>query len=241
MKDWPSHKTFCENNRGGPKQATGQPNQNRVDASENVDKTNSDVALSTVCSDNNNNAQNDKTKEISHGTESPDKESNKGSGRKGTPFDTRPYSPVKTVHMSTSACFRSIAKLAVEHLDSDGYCVIYGLFTERVINKALKDMHKCEEKGYFQTGKLAGGRTSGEDDKKVVNAGIRSDRIVWVEGTEDDTPGIKDVMTKLDHILVEFNELLVGRYYITNRTKVTHQEHDVLMTSYSRRCKVTLH
>lgn len=217
MKDWPSHKTFCEKNRGGSKEACNQSDTASIDANNSIRQINTGAV---VLGNDKNNEETDERKESLHETENNVNESNKDTDTNGIPFDTRPYLPVTTVSMAPSSSYRSVAKLAVEHLNLNGYCVIDGLFTDRVINKALRDMHKCEESGYFKTGMLAGGRTSGEDDKKVVNAGIRNDRIVWVEGTEDDTPGIRDVMTKLDNILVEFNELLDGIYYLTNRTKV---------------------
>ena len=142
---------------------------------------------------------------------------------KGIPFDTRPYSAVNTVSVKSNTSNKFVAKLVVNNLNANGFCVLDGLFTEKAIDRAVQDIKRCEDKGLFDLGKLAGGRTSGDEDKKVVNAAIRCDTILWVQGSENNIPGVRNVMTKLDRILVEFNELLAGRYFISNRTKVIEQ------------------
>ena len=142
---------------------------------------------------------------------------------KGIPFDTRPYSAVNTISVKSNTSNKFVAKLVVDKLNANGFCVLDGLFTEKAIDRAVQDIKRCEDKGLFDLGKLAGGRTSGDEDKKVVNAAIRCDTILWVQGSENSIPGVRNVMTKLDRILVEFNELLAGRYFISNRTKVIDQ------------------
>ena len=142
---------------------------------------------------------------------------------KGIPFDTRPYSAVNTISVKSNTGNKFVAKLVVDNLNANGFCVLDGLFTEKAIDRAIQDIKRCEDKGLFDIGKLAGGRTSGDEDKKVVNAAIRCDTILWVQGSENYIPGVRNVMTKLDRILVEFNELLAGRYFISNRTKVIEQ------------------
>ena len=142
---------------------------------------------------------------------------------KGIPFDTRPYSAVNTISVKSNTSNKFVAKLVVDNLNANGFCVLDGLFTEKAIDRAVQDIKRCEDKGLFDLGKLAGGRTSGDEDKKVVNAAIRCDTILWVQGSENNIPGVRNVMTKLDRILVEFNELLAGRYFISNRTKVIEQ------------------
>ena len=217
MKDWPSHKTFCQDKRKELEHSSKESKQFSLDAENKTsivsetDPRSVDVILSKATKDKHGEDNSDEDEDVN---------ARKDKNRNGIPFDTRPYLPVKPISMATSSCHYTIAKIAVKNLISNGYCVMDGVFSGRAIDKALRDFHKFDEIGRFESGKLAGGRTSGEDDKKVVNAGIRSDKIVWVEGDEADTPGVRDVMTKLDNILIEFNGLLKGKYNITNRTKV---------------------
>ena len=222
IKDWPDHKSFC------------QSKQKQTALSEKITAANVPVVIennieklkrTTADLPDQSKEKNDESEEVDQNDKGEgssaqtDTKKTKRKG-KGIPFDTRPYLPVATTTVKTKSSDKYIAKLALETMNSQGYCVMDGLFTELVIDMVLQEIHSYEENGQFDSGKLAGGRTSGENDKKVVNAEIRCDTIVWVEGTADNIPGIRHVMAKLDRILTEFNELLNGKYFISNRTKV---------------------
>ncbi|XP_060555021.1 egl nine homolog 1-like isoform X2 [Ruditapes philippinarum] len=112
-----------------------------------------------------------------------------------------------------------IAKFAVNTLNEKGFCVIDGLFTKSQIRNALKDIKICADDEKFSSGKVGGGRTSREQEKQEVIADIRSDKIMWLEGTETDLQGITSIVSKMDSILWEFNKFLNQTYFINGRSK----------------------
>lgn len=136
-------------------------------------------------------------------------------------FDSRPLKYENFLSMTPEVNDQKVAKIVVESLQREGYCVVDGLFTKTCIKKALKDIDKCEKDNKFSSGKLGGGRTSGEEDQQVVNASIRSDKIMWLEGTEKNLKGFTDIVARMDSILWEFNKFLDNSYFINGRTKVS--------------------
>lgn len=113
-----------------------------------------------------------------------------------------------------------VARLAVNSMNKHGFCVIDSLFHRKEVRHALKDIETCLASDTFEYGRLAGGRTSSERDKQNINANIRCDKIMWLEGTEHDVPGITNIVARMDEILTEFNTYLENKYFINGRTKV---------------------
>ncbi|KAL4238082.1 hypothetical protein ACF0H5_002794 [Mactra antiquata] len=220
MKDWNNHKLHC-------KQLAKQ--------------TCSDVRKTTIISDNTRTDGSSSTDvaDESKKSESPDSDdsvnkcviksanfSEKAGHSKleaetddGLPFDMRPYKEQQFIQVPCGLSAVDAAKTAVDKMNEQGYCVLDGLFRKSLINKALADIKKAAAADSFSRGKLEGGVTSGDVDKQVVNSGIRSDKIMWIEGTEENLPGLNNIVSKMDEILWEFNRFLKNKYFINGRTK----------------------
>ncbi|WAR18974.1 EGLN1-like protein [Mya arenaria] len=136
-----------------------------------------------------------------------------------TPFDSRPVKNNDFIHLKPNTIVNEIANIAMNTLNHKGYCVIDGLFAKKHLSNAQTDINKCMDSNRFRAGQLNGGRTSGEEDKLVVNAEIRNDKIMWLEGNEEDMPGICRIVSKMDDIITEMNHFLVNKYDISGRTK----------------------
>ncbi|XP_045187620.2 egl nine homolog 1-like [Mercenaria mercenaria] len=214
LKDWALHKQVCETFKTHlPTNNKGRVSGGMVDGKSNKDGlVKEDFNKGNVNADRNSNQLKGLDKENVHIKNGDNLED-------VTPFDRRPFRSDAFISMQAHANKQDVAKIAVNNLNEKGYCVIDGLFTRNKMKKALKDINKCMEDNRFNSGKLGGGRTSGEHEKQEVNADIRSDKIMWLEGTEEDVKGITSIVSRMDSILWEFNKFLDKKYFINGRTK----------------------
>jgi len=137
-----------------------------------------------------------------------------------TPFDKRPIKDIEFIKSTNEFSAKELAEAAVRHLNKQGFCVFDGLFSKQQIKHAVKDIESCIGSGKLTAGRLEGGRTSGEEEKLVTNANIRSDKILWLEGCEPEVAGIAVIVAKMDEIMANFNQFLGDVYDISGRTKV---------------------
>ena len=216
MKDWKRHKVICKTYVSTlANKSNGSCNRNRSSIQGHGEKSSVD--------DKNNKKQEESIEKGPH-------VKLKGNdvsidNREGVPFDDRPYRPCKPLTSHPNMSFEELGKNAVHHLAHEGFCIIDNFFTSRDIENAINDICKCDRNNLFYSGCLAGGRTGDNIDKQVVNSGIRSDRIMWVEGNEDSIPGISKIVSSMDEILGNFNSYLGGKYLIYKRSKVKDNLH----------------
>lgn len=135
-------------------------------------------------------------------------------------FDTRRFQQI-TFQAPKSYNFRDIAHFVHRMLQRNGYCVVDSVFKSSHLDDVLKEVNKLEFSGQLQTGKLAGGRTSGVNHEKVVNSNIRNDKLKWLEGNEKEYPNICKVLQTMDTIVSHLNLLLNPKHNIHRRTKVS--------------------
>lgn len=212
IKDWAMHKQICESLKD-KRRHTGN-NDGKVDnLGHNLHDV--DVHRKGNCDAIQNRGSNTTLEGSVLHTKSED------TSEDGIPFDKRPFKTEVFQHMDVHVTEQNIAKVAVDTLNNKGFCVIDGLFTNRQIKESLNDISKCISENQFTSGKLGGGRTSGKEDEKVVNADIRKDKIMWLEGTEEEFAGITSIIRRMDSVLREFNKFLDTKYYINRRTKVS--------------------
>nr|WNL52995.1 prolyl 4-hydroxylase 2B [Sinonovacula constricta] len=206
LKDWSKHKQFCL--------------QQRTE-NETKKQNNTTTGLITSPSENIRNQSTDDDGCCCKENTSP----STGRGHQeqlhdaGIEFDTRPYKHSDFTKLSPKISTQDIARIAVETLNKQGHCVLDGVFSKTQIQNARIDIDASRENGKFEMGRLAGGRTSAEQDKQIVNNNIRSDEIYWVEGSEESLPGVRYIVSTMDKILIAFNDYLDGRYFINGRTK----------------------
>lgn len=137
----------------------------------------------------------------------------------GMEFDARPLNrPMFVKPMSYDT--KDIALFITDHLAKDGFCVVDGAFDTNIFENLLCEVRELDANGKMNPGQIAGGRTSSEDSQKLTETTVRSDKIVWVEGTERHLPCITMVLHKMDAIVTCCNgHLRDSCIYINGRTK----------------------
>ncbi|XP_021352478.1 egl nine homolog 1-like [Mizuhopecten yessoensis] len=137
-----------------------------------------------------------------------------------TPFDKRPFIE-RHFDKPKSKKKKDIAKFVVDKLDKNNFCVIDYLFEDDHVDRMLAEIKSLDARSQLKTGKLAGGRTSDDNNQKVLKSEIRSDRMAWVDRNQEDIPNIGRAVERLDSILTDLNPLLEGKdCFINSRTKV---------------------
>ena len=149
------------------------------------------------------------------------KTDSEGEDTDGIPFDIEPFQPT-TFPKPSAYTFDGLSDFAAKGLLKDGYCVIDGIMTPSECDKILKEIQTLDKEGCMTDGKLAGGRTSGDEARMKTNKGIRSDKIKWLNGTEsEEYPAICDLVSEtMDALVGGMNMHLED--HICGRTKVGH-------------------
>ena len=107
-----------------------------------------------------------------------------------------------------------LSKYVAKALKCDGYCVLDGIVSESLCDEVLREVLTLERAGALKPGQLAG--------DNVVNRSIRSDNIMWFEGTERRYPSICKLLTKfMDSIVGGLNAHLGSEHMIKGKTKVS--------------------
>ncbi|KAI0210515.1 Egl nine-like protein 1 [Lamellibrachia satsuma] len=105
-----------------------------------------------------------------------------------------------------------LSKYVSRALKCDGYCVLDGIVSDPLCDKVLREVLTLERAGALKPGQLAG--------DNVVNRSIRSDKIMWFEGTELGNPAICTLLTQyMDSIVGGLNAHLGGEHTIKGKTK----------------------
>lgn len=230
LNDWVNHKQQCQLlGKGLSKDVTTENTpstlsdmKTNMKVEEDVNSSNDNSTTEVKSSEIDSKSSGDTLRGLTTGLDlSSNGKATAESESNGIPFDTRPYQERFFNKMQCEADAVDIAKLAVDKMNEQGFCVLDGLFSNSQIKKALTDISKCCTDGLLNSGKLEGGITSGDEDKQVVNSEIRSDKIMWVEGTEDNLPGVTNIVSKMDAILWEFNQFFENKYFVNGRTKVS--------------------
>ncbi|XP_059148010.1 uncharacterized protein LOC131935563 [Physella acuta] len=128
-------------------------------------------------------------------------------------FDTGPFIE-PTFNRPSSFQHKELAQFICSELIGSGYCVVDGLFDNELIDGMLSEAQGLN----YKTGELGGGRSSGDDTKKVVNTNIRSDKIKWIEGNEKELPNAMKVLNTMDSI-TSFFSFHLENCFIQGRTK----------------------
>ena len=136
-----------------------------------------------------------------------------------TEFDSRPFREIK-FKKPESYDVRSLAGFVMHYLNKNNFCVVDGVFPNKILERALNEIKSLNSDGCLKLGRLSGGRTSGQDALKMTKTEIRNDMIHWAEGTEPRHPNINKVVKKMDSVLSTLNDLFQGKYLINGRTKV---------------------
>ncbi|XP_060062881.1 egl nine homolog 1-like [Ylistrum balloti] len=137
-----------------------------------------------------------------------------------TPFDKTPFTK-RHFDKPKSQKNKDIARFVVDELKKRNFCVVDSLFEDEHVNRILAEIKSLDAKLLLKTGKLAGGRTSDDNNQKVLKSEIRSDRMAWVDRNQEDIPNIGRAVERLDSILTDLNPLLKGQdCFINSRTKV---------------------
>lgn len=117
---------------------------------------------------------------------------------------------------------QSLSEFAHRYLNKNGFCVLDGVLKPETCKSLMQEMLDLRHKKAFQVGQLAGGKTSGVDKEKVVNLAIRSDEMLWLNGTETDMyPNICNVVqSTMDVVVNGLNSFQDNTFFIEGRTKV---------------------
>ena len=136
-------------------------------------------------------------------------------------FDQRPLH-VSTFDKPPNYDPLELSKFAHKKLKVNGFCVIDGILSDSECKNVKGEIIQMCSSGFLKTGKLAGGKTSGIEEQKVVNENIRSDQMAWLDEKEADSfPHISDlVRTKMDVIVAGLNMYSEGEYCVQGKTKV---------------------
>ncbi|XP_070576608.1 egl nine homolog 1-like [Ptychodera flava] len=133
-------------------------------------------------------------------------------------FDSNPLKLRKFPRLKNNSSY-SIAEHATTELYDKGYCVIDDFFPDDIPDRLFKEVVKLEASGVFKHGQLSGGKTGGDNTKKVTEATLRGDSITWLVGTEKGYPTLKNFMETADEILYNFNKFSLGDFLIDGRSK----------------------
>jgi len=105
-------------------------------------------------------------------------------------------------------------KVVIDHLDKFGACVIDDFLGETRGREILSEVLQLQQLQIFQEGQLASIK---------AEKSIRSDKITWTDGTDEQTPHINNLVAMLDNIVMTANKSpnngSLGKYVIQTRTK----------------------
>jgi hypoxia-inducible factor (prolyl hydroxylase) len=147
-------------------------------------------------------------------------------------FDQRPLKKAD-FEKPPSNSPEDLALFVSKQLEEKLFCVIDGIVPDKQINHLFAEVQNIEASGLFKDGQLAGGRTSGEDEKKVVEYETRSDQLLWIEGNERGYPNICQQIHLMDEVITKLNPHLEKKYFINGRTKVhVHVNNYIFSQSY---------
>ncbi|XP_064602257.1 egl nine homolog 1-like [Liolophura sinensis] len=135
-----------------------------------------------------------------------------------SPFDQRPLKLATFTAVTGQKEFQ-VSQCIFAALCSQGYCVLRGIFKDGICVTALDEATRLNSEGQMRLGRLAGGKTSSVEDKKVKESSIRSDKMMWIEGNEIQFPGISKIVKTMDETVAKFNGLKDCRYVFYKRTK----------------------
>ena len=108
-----------------------------------------------------------------------------------------------------------LSKYVARALKRDGYCVLDNIVSDPLCDDVLREVLTLERVGALKPGQLAG--------DNVVNRSIRSDKIMWFEGTERRYPAICKLLTKyMDSLVGGLNAHLGPEHMIKGKTKVRY-------------------
>ncbi|XP_069118295.1 egl nine homolog 1-like isoform X2 [Argopecten irradians] len=137
-----------------------------------------------------------------------------------TPFDKRPLIE-RHFGKPKSKNIRNLAMFVMDNLNNNNFCVVDSLFEDHHLDRVLAEIKSLDAKSQLKTGKLAGGRTSDDNNQKELRAEIRSDRMAWVDRNQEDIPQIGRAVERLDSIMTDLNSLFEDKdCFINSRTKV---------------------
>lgn len=129
-----------------------------------------------------------------------------------------------------------LADFVCSELNSHGYCVLNQFLPPNTAKEILREVKNLDESGSFKDGQLSGGLTASEDDEKYTEKRIRGDKITWIEGNEPGVGYIKELMQKMDCLVLQCNgtSRKLGGYDIQGRTKAMVAIYPGQQTGYIR-------
>ena len=137
-----------------------------------------------------------------------------------TPFDERPLQQLE-FPKPDSFHHKDLAEFVSIGLINHGYCVVDGVFSESEIEGATNELRELKRLDALKTGKLRGGRTSGNESEKVIETAIRSDLIKWIDDSDSTLPFATNILITMDSIISFINNKHMSQHgLIEGRTKV---------------------
>lgn len=154
-------------------------------------------------------------------------------------FDSSPFSRV-TFPAPSSYDLHDISKFVSKGILKDGFCVVDDLLSEKQCAAVFREVMDIDNNQLMYDGKLSGGRESGNEKQMVVNQNIRSDKIMWLNGTEtNDYPSICKLVTEtMDRIVGGVNSFI--EEHIGGRTKVSQTKMSIKKRLFNKSTFTTL-
>lgn len=149
-----------------------------------------------------------------------------------TPVKELPNQLSKTSDIDTA----KLADYVCSELNTNGFCILNDFMPDTIANSILREVKELDSSGVFKDGQLSGGVTSSEEGEKYSEKKIRGDRITWIEGNQANVANIKQLMTRVDNLVVHCNSVSceLGDYDIQGRTKAMVACYPGQQTGYIR-------
>jgi len=118
-------------------------------------------------------------------------------------------------------CLVKWVRIFLGHMNKYGMCVLDNFIGESSGQAILEEVHKLHKCHRFQDGQLMWK----ESDQSVNTPSIRSDKIMWTDGTTPcHSPAMKQLIKWIDKIVLQANQIPnngeLGKYRISGRTRL---------------------
>ena len=139
-------------------------------------------------------------------------------------YDPRPFCRTQFPVPKSTKDSGVLANHIAKYLRQDSHCVVNDLLPVNAARAIHGEVEKLHERGSFIDGPLSGGKSSSEDSKIYSEKKIRSDKITWLQGTEDEYPNICRLMQHMDSIaqMLKGCQQIQDECHVFGRTKVSY-------------------
>lgn len=136
-------------------------------------------------------------------------------------YDPRPFCRTQFPVPKSTKDGGVLANHIAKYLRQDSHCVVNDLLPVNAARAIHGEVEKLHESGSFIDGPLSGGKSSSEDSKIYSEKKIRSDKITWLQGTENEYPNICRLMQHMDSIaqMLKGCQQIQDECHVFGRTK----------------------